>query len=97
MSLEIFLILACLIFPLREKIPQKSLWGCWVDKVLFSSESALNWQGAADSICKGEIVSPTSFPLDSFGHSVWIIVQDSQGFPWRSRLFMEIMVIYRDP
>jgi hypothetical protein len=52
---QTFLILACLKFHLRDKIPNKIFLSGWGTGVLFSSKSALSLQGAADSTYKRKL------------------------------------------
>jgi hypothetical protein len=55
MSPKLSLALACLNFPMRDKILKKCFWGCWGVGVLFFSESASSWQGSADPTYKGKL------------------------------------------
>jgi hypothetical protein len=78
MNPELSLTWACLNFPLRDKIPKKSFWGCWGARVLFFSESALSWQGGSRSYLQEEIISPTFSLGAHLTQGVWIIVQHNQ-------------------
>jgi hypothetical protein len=65
-----FLVLACLKFLLRDKIPKKSFWGCWRAGVLFFFWVCFELTRGSRSYLQKEIVSPTSFPWSSCGHKV---------------------------